>query len=282
MQKGKLMNRHNAILEGLLFSAITLCLSYLVFWGPIALFRVPTISFVSNVRGPIWAILLFLIGGFVPSLVAIILTRIRKGTDGLKSLLKRCLQFRLGLRWYLAIVIVVLLGSAGQVVIHSLLGKSFNLSLYLAQLPSLIPLIIIGPISEELGWRGYLLGKLQLKWNAFVSSVFIGIVWAFWHLPLFFLTGTSQHELHLPFIGFLVGTVAVSIIFTWINNNTNNSIWAAILLHWLYTYAAQVNSTGVARSPEYNWLEFLPYVLMAIVLLAIWKPKHLSLKQTKS
>jgi membrane protease YdiL (CAAX protease family) len=282
MQKGIQMKRHKAIFEGLLFSAITLCLSYLVFWGPIAIFRVPTISFVSNVRGPIWAVILFFIGGFVPSLVAIILTRIREGTDGLKSLLQRCLQFRLGLRWYLSIVIVVLLGSAGQLLIHSLLGNSFNFSLYLAQLPSFIPLIIIGPISEELGWRGYLLSKLQLKWNAIVSSVFIGIVWAFWHLPLFFLIGTSQHELHLPFIGFLVGTVAVSIIFTWINNNTNSSIWAAILLHWLYTYAAQVNSTGVTRSPEYNWLEFSPYVLIAIVLLAIWKPKHLSLKQAKS
>ena len=269
------MTRNKAILEGILFSAITLCLSYFVFWGPIALFKVPAISFVSNVRGPLWAILLFFMGGFVPSAVAIILTRIREGTDGLKSLLKRCLQFRLGLRWYLAIVIVVLLGSAGQLLIHSLLGNSFNFSLYLIQLPSFIPLIIIGPISEELGWRGYLLKKLQFKWNALLSSVFIGIVWALWHLPLFFVIGTSQHELHLPFIGFLIGTIAVSIIFTWINNNTNNSIWAAILLHWLYTYAAQVNSTGVTRSPEYNWLEFSPYVLMAIVAVAIWKPRHL-------
>jgi len=276
------MNKNKAILEGLLFSAITLCLSYLVFWGPIALFKVPAISFVSNVRGPIWAIILFFMGGFVPSAVAIILTRIREGTEGLRSLLKRCLHFRLGLRWYLAIGIVVFLGSAGQLLIHSILGNSFNFSLYITQLPSFIPLIIIGPISEELGWRGYLLKKLQFKWNALLSSVLIGIVWALWHLPLFLIIGTSQHELHLPFIGFFVGTVAVSIIYTWINNNTNNSIWAAILLHWLYTYAAQVNSTGVIRSPEYNWLEFSPYVLIAIVLLTIWKPKHLSLKQTKS
>ena len=154
------MNKNKAILEGLLFSAITLCLSYLVFWGPIALFKVPAISFVSNVRGPIWAILLFFMGGFVPSAVAIILTRIREGTEGLRSLLKRCLQFRLGLRWYLAIGIVVFLGSAGQLLIHSILGNSFNFSLYITQLPSFIPLIIFGPISEELGWRGYLLKKL--------------------------------------------------------------------------------------------------------------------------
>jgi hypothetical protein len=117
------VNRKKTLREGLLFSAITLCLSYLVFWGPIAVFKVPAISFVSNVRGPIWAIVLFLLGGFVPSVVGIVLTRIREGTDGLKSLLKRCLQFRLGLNWYLAIVIVVLLGSAGQLIIHSLLGN---------------------------------------------------------------------------------------------------------------------------------------------------------------
>ncbi len=274
------MNRQINVLEGLLFTTITLCLSYLVFWGPIALFKVPAISFVSNVRGPIWAIILFLLGGFVPSVVAIVLSRIREGTDGLKSLLRRCLQFRLGLRWYIAIVIVVLLGGTGQLIINSLLGNSFDLSLYLRQLPSFLPLIIIGPLSEELGWRGYLLKKLQFRWNALLSSVFIGIVWAFWHLPLFFVIGTSQHELHLPFIGFLIGTVAVSIIFTWINNNTNDSIWAAILLHWLYTYAAQVISTGVTRSLEYNWLEFTPYVLMAIAVVAIWKPKYL--KQSKA
>jgi membrane protease YdiL (CAAX protease family) len=279
---GMTVNRKKTLREGLLFSAITLCLSYLVFWGPIAVFKVPAISFVSNVRGPIWAIVLFLLGGFVPSVVGIVLTRIREGTDGLKSLLKRCLQFRLGLNWYLAIVIVVLLGSAGQLIIHSLLGNSFNLSLYRAQLPSFIPLIVFGPISEELGWRGYLLCKIQSKWNALLSSSVVGLVWAFWHLPLFFVIGTSQHELHLPFVGFLVGTVAVSIIFTWINNNTNNSIWAAILLHWLYTYAAQVNSTGVTRSLAYNWLEFSPYVLIAIVVLAIWKPKQLALKKNDS
>jgi len=276
------MNRQTPVLEALLFSAITLFLSFLVFWGPLAVFEVPTVSFVSSVRGPVWAIVLFLIGGFVPSVVAVILTRIREGTDGLRSLLKRCLQLRLGLRWYLALAMVVFLGSAGQLAIHWLLGHSFDFSLYLEQLPSFVPLIVIGPISEELGWRGYLLKKLQLKWNALVSSIFVGLAWALWHLPLFFLAGTSQHELHLPFVGFLVGTIAVSVVFTWINNNTDDSIWAAILLHWLYTYAAQVSSTGVTRSPAYNWLEFSPYVLLAAVVVAVWKPRLLSLSQGRS
>jgi len=50
-------------------------------------------------------------------------------------------------------------------------------------------------------------------------------------------------------------------------------IWSAILLHWLYTYAAQVVFTGVTRSPLVNWLEYLPYVTMAVIVVLIWKPQ---------
>jgi membrane protease YdiL (CAAX protease family) len=270
------MNKNEEFSSAVRFSLIVVGLSYLVFWGPIALLRIPTISFVSNVRGPIWAILLFLLGGFVPSTAAILLTAIDEGSQGLMSLWKRCLQFNLGWRWYLAIVGVVVLGAVGQILINSLLGNAFNYSLYLSQLPSFLPLILLGPVSEELGWRGYLLVKLQRRWNALVSSLAVGIVWGLWHLPLFYMVGTSQHELHLPFVGFLLGTLTLSVVMTWVNNNTRNSIWAAILLHWLYTYASQVNSAGITRSGVFNWLEYSPYVLIAIVLMIIWGPRRLS------
>ena len=62
------------------------------------------------------------------------------------------------------------------------------------------------------------------------------------------------------------GVLGNDVRMTWVNNNTRNSLWAAIFLHWLYTYAVQVNSTGITRSIAYNWLEMLPYVLMALVV----------------
>jgi len=93
------------------------------------------------------------------------------------------------------------------------------------------------------------------------------------------MVGTSQHELGLPFIGFLVGMMANSIFYTWLYNNTKQSLWSAILLHWLWTYAAQVVSSGVTRSPLYNWLECLPYVFMAFIVVVIWKPQTLSRPQ---
>ena len=76
--------------------------------------------------------------------------------------------------------------------------------------------------------------------------------------------------------------MASSILYTWLYNNTKQSLWSAILLHWLYTYAVQVMSCGVTRSPLYNWLEYLPYVIMAAIVVLIWKPQTLSRPQITS
>ena len=160
--------------------------------------------------------------------------------------------------------------------IYRLLGNTFNGTLFLTQLGSFLPLLILGPLSEEIGWRGYALERLQTRWNALTSSLIVGLVWALWHLPLFLIVGTSQHELDIPFMGFLIQMTASSILYTWLYNNTQQSLWSAILLHWLYTYAALVLSSGIIRSPLYNGLEYLPYVLMAAIVVLIWKPQTLS------
>jgi uncharacterized protein len=262
--------------EAYSFLILTLAFSYFVFWGPLALFKIPTISFVSDIKGPAWAIGLFVAGGFVPSLLAIFLTWKKEGLVGLQLLGTRVIQFKLGWRGYLFIFLIVIMGTAGQLAIHKLLGNTFNGALFLAQLGNFLPLLILGPLSEEFGWRGYALGRLQTRWNAFISSLIVGVVWALWHLPLFLMVGTSQHELKIPFIGFMVGLMASSVFYTWLYNNTKQSLWSAILFHWLYTYAVQVMSSGVTRSPLDNWLECLPYVFMAVVVVLVWEPQPLS------
>ncbi|HEX7555477.1 MAG TPA: hypothetical protein VF338_02550, partial [Leptolinea sp.] len=73
--------------------------------------------------------------------------------------------------------------------------------------------------------------------------------------------------------------IANSILYTWLYNNTKQSLWSAILLHWLYTYAVTVVFAGVTRTPLYNWLEYLPYVVMAASVVLIWKPQTLSRSQ---
>jgi membrane protease YdiL (CAAX protease family) len=272
------MSKSHAVKEAFIFLGLTLGLSYFVFWGPLAVFQVPTISFVRSTMGPAWAIALFVIGGFVPSLTAIFLTWKQEGKAGLRSLGRRVIQFNIGWRWYAAILGIVVLGTLGQLAIHRLLGQSFDGSLFIAQLGSALPLILLGPLSEELGWRGYALDRLQTRFNALVSSLIIGLVWGLWHLPLFGMVGTSQHELAMPFFGFLGGVMATSVLYTWLHNHTHASIWTAVFFHWVYTYAMQVVASGVTRSVTYNWLEYLPYVVIAVLVVLIWKPQTLTRK----
>jgi len=265
--------------EAYAFLGLTLAFSWFVFWGPLALFKITAISFVSDDKGPWWAIALFIVGGFVPSLLGIFLTWKKEGVSGLRKLGQHIIQFRFGWRWYVFTFLIVIAGTAGQITINRLLGNTFNGTLFLTQLGSFLPLLILGPLSEEIGWRGYALERLQTRWNALTSSLIVGVVWALWHLPLFMMVGTSQHELGDPFISFLIKITASSILYTWLYNNTKHSLWSAILLHWLYTYASLVVSSGITRSPLYNWLECLPYVIIAIVVVLIWKPQTLSRSQ---
>ena len=270
------MKNSKEVTEAYVFLGLTLALSWFVFWGPLALFKITAISFVSDEKGPWWAITVFITGGFVPTLLGIILTWKKEGLSGLRKLGQLIIQFRLGWRWYMFTLLIVIAGTVGQISINRLLGNTFNGKLFFAQLGNFLPLLILGPLSEEIGWRGYALPRLQTRWNAVTSSLIIGVIWGLWHLPLFMMFGTSQHELGIPFIGFWIGMSANSLFYTWLYNNTKESLWSSILFHWIYTYAAQVVSSGVTRSPLYNWLECLPYVVIAMVVLFISGPKRLT------
>jgi hypothetical protein len=213
-----------------------------------------------------WAIVLFIIGGFTPSLVAIGMTWITEGRAAAGSLLKRVIQFRIGRRWYAILVGVVIIATAAQIAIMRALGQQFDLSRFFAQIGSLLPLIVLGPLSEELGWRGYALDRLQVKLSPLFTSLIVGVAWGVWHLPLFFIPGSTQAESGFPFVGFLFGVTALSIIFTWAHNNTGGSIWTAVFFHWVYAYSLEVTGTGVERSVLYNWLEYTPYIVIAVIV----------------
>ncbi len=101
-------------------------------------------------------------------------------------------------------------------------------------LPFAIFILLYGPLPEELGWRGYALDGLQTKYNALTSSLILGVIWALWHVPLFFMKGTFQHLLGFctpDFWTYISGPVIISVLFTWIYNNTNRSTLSAILFH---------------------------------------------------
>ncbi|MHA1512749.1 MAG: CPBP family glutamic-type intramembrane protease, partial [Candidatus Hodarchaeales archaeon] len=195
---------------------------------------------------------MMVMGAFGPTFAAIILSYQKDGIESVKQLLKRGLEFRIGKKWYIPVLllnpVIIFVGFGITMVISGQPEVLFDFTLlgtaiitFIVMLPTLLP---GGPINEEFGWRGYALDRLQTKWNALVSSLILGVIWALWHLPLFFVEGMSQNILlvYVPIAAllFFVQVPTFTILYTWLHNNTGGSILVAILFHLTWNAAFNV------------------------------------------
>lgn len=263
------MKTNQNIKQILIFIALVLGLSYFVFWGPIALLNLRTANLVEGKIYNLPAFILFLIGGFVPSIVGLILTKKCDHKSGLKVLLKSAINFKLGFRQFVIIVTYPIIIGVLQLIINKSSGGTFDYSQFLKQLPSILPLIILGPISEEFGWRGFLQKRVNVEFSPVIGTLVIGFTWSLWHLPLFYMSGTSQHDFNMPFVPFMISVVFSSFIYTYVWIKSHGSLFSAILLHWVITYIMQVVGSQVTRSAAYNYLECLPALLIGTIFILV-------------
>lgn len=263
------MTTNQNLRQILIFIALVLGLSYLIFWGPITLLQLRTANLIEGKIYNLPAFISFLVGGFVPSIVGIFLTRIYDHKSGLKELFKSAINLKIGIQTLVVIVLCPITIGIMQLIINRLTGGSFDYNQFIKQLPSILPLLILGPISEEFGWRGFLQKRVNSKFSPLLGSLVIGITWSVWHLPLFYMPGTSQHDFNMPFMPFMISVVSSSFIYTYVYIKSHGSLFSAILLHWVGTYIMQVIGSQVARSVTYNYLECLPAFLLGIVFMVL-------------
>lgn len=84
--------------------------------------------------------------------------------------------------------------------------------------------ILIGALGEEIGWRGFLQPTLEKHNSVLLSSIIIGLIWGLWHI------GHYKNGV-LFMVGFLLFTIAASIILAYLLRDTNYNIIVAVLFH---------------------------------------------------
>jgi uncharacterized protein len=171
-----------------------------------------------------------------PALAAFIMTGITEGRAGIRRLLRRCVLWRVGLRWYLfAFIGIPVIMVLGTIVLPGVLASFQGLApLYPLPLLGLFVYIFFlgGPLGEESGWRGFALPRLQLLHGPLVGSLILGVLWGLWHLPLFWTPWNTLSILNIAM--YVLSTISLSIIYTWVFNNTKGSLLIAILIHWSF------------------------------------------------
>jgi membrane protease YdiL (CAAX protease family) len=169
---------------------------------------------------------------FGPAVAAFVVTALTGGRPAVGQLLRRMVQWRVGIHWYLLILfgvpLVELLGAfavLGSVPLNDL-AKNWPL-IFTSYLPQVLVAVVVIGLAEETGWRGFALPRLQERRGPLVGTAVLAVVWSGWHLPNLLFGGWTGASYAL----WLVGTLAVAFVYTWLFNNTGGSILLAALLH---------------------------------------------------
>jgi membrane protease YdiL (CAAX protease family) len=212
--------------------AITWGLGALLFAFPDALTR---IFGPMSTQNPV-----FILAVWAPTLSAFIVTGISEGKAGVLRLLRRFLPGSAGLSWHLLPILAV---PACGILINLVTGSETGLFTVSsnALLTFLFINLITGPLGEEFGWRGFALPRLLRTHSPLVASLVLGIIWAFWHLPSFFVSGLPQGGVQLPL--FFLGALALSIIMTWLYLRADGSIFFGFLLHYSVNFTLSMITT---------------------------------------
>lgn len=184
-------------------------------------------------------------GRWAPGIVAIILTGIAAGKQGVGALFRPLKIWRVHLGWYLfALLFQPALFLISKWIDVSLLGRTYEIISPLASVTIEAPFIFIavgviisaipGAFMEELGWRGFALPRLQNKNTALVAGIILGLIWGGWHIPSMLYFGETNGLT----IGLAVlNTIPLAILFTWLFNNTQGSLLLVTLFHASLQYS---------------------------------------------
>jgi membrane protease YdiL (CAAX protease family) len=191
------------------------------------------------------------LGAFGPMVAAVVVTAQEGGRAGIRSLLRRIVRWRVAPVWYGVALLGPLALTLGSMALHVALGgQPPSLGALIGALPMVlimfVYMMIFVALGEEVGWRGYALPALQARYSALLSSVILGMMWAFWHLPLFLNPDTFYSN--LPFGLWLAYLIPFTILITWVFNSTGGSVLMAMVVH-----AAMNATTDLWKVlPEYS------------------------------
>ena len=249
-------------------------IAYAISWSiefPLALFHQGIIS----VQIPMWLHYFACLG---PLSAALIMTLLTEGGSGLRNLLKRIFKWKVDFRFYaFAILIPAGLFACACLLNRMTTGNWPDVALLgeVEYLPYLTPLGALGiwlitfGLGEETGWRGFALPHLQKTRSAAAATLLIGILWACWHLPMFFYRDTYIQMGIMGFPMLALSLLCAAMIFTWLYNSTNGSVWIVIIFHAVFNWLTANEAGGQFAGA---------FLSVAVILWALYIPRRFGME----
>jgi len=262
-------------------------LTFIISWGAIliliALNGMPATPEQANAQLPV-AIMTFL-GG--PLISGLLMTGLVDGRDGYRDLLARLLKWRVGLQWYtialltaplVFVVVHYLLSLFSPVYLPGFLGPNGSSLVFLSVMSG----IMVG-ICEEIGWFGFAIPKLRLRYSVLMTGLIVGVLWGAWHImandiwAIRTYTGELNPMLYAVLTGlsFLIGQLPpFRVLMVWVYERTG-SLLVMMVMHFSLT------ACSIAFSPTLisGWQVFIYSLSVAA---AMWMVAAVVIRNSRS
>ncbi|MEU4194542.1 type II CAAX endopeptidase family protein [Kribbella sp. NPDC026611] len=129
---------------------------------------------------------------------------------------------------------------------------------------------LAGPVAEEFGWRGYVQPRLRERFGPLATTAILGAAWGLWHVPLYFLPGTGQHDdgfFTAQGVTFFLGLFPLTFIMLTVTERLRGGVPAAILIHAAFNLTEEL----VPPLGKGVWVELLVLTAVAAALLPFWR-----------
>jgi len=124
--------------------------------------------------------------------------------------------------------------------------------------------LFLGPLGEEMGWRGFLQPNLESRIGWLYATLVVSAIWALWHLPLWFIA-SPQSE--ISFLVFCIHVLAYGFLIASAQTLAPHSLVPAVLLHLLFNVSASVALlSNLADTERWYSATAFPYLACAIVV----------------
>jgi membrane protease YdiL (CAAX protease family) len=181
--------------------------------------------------------LLIFIGAISPGLVAVFLTAITTGSEGVKLLIHKISFKNTRAVWYIfAVTFIAFIKGLAALVFFLVYNAwpQFGTTAWYVMLFA-IAVSMWTQAGEEIGWRGYALPLMSKKFDLARSSILLGIIWAIWHLPLFYIAAADTYNQSFPM--YLLQVTGLSVIMAWLFWKVNGNLLPLMVFH------AAINNT---------------------------------------
>lgn len=224
---------------------ITFSITYTCWWG---LALLTNLNIVNESQGIFT--LIHVIGGFAPTIATICV--LPKKTP--KEILRFVFSGNKNSFWYLLLFCVI----QGAVIGLSSMEINPQMPWYAAPIV-LLSATIVGGGNEELGWRGILQPELEKKLPFPLATLITGCIWMAWHIPLWFVVGTSQQGMNFGL--YCIYGLILSVWLATIYKKTKN-VFSCVVFHG---FSNLMLSFFVIKV---NWI--LVVGLIAALVFSIW------------